>query len=234
MLFRSDEDMKQVASSSMSDHLAYPAYGMSCPGESAIAVRHADGNMSLEMEVISINNMKTDNSSTTVISLRDKVYPFYVDVHYKAYNDVDMIETWSEIRHEEKKFITLNQFSSGYLPVRRRKVWISHLYVSWANEGKVTQERLEPGMKIIKNKDGVRNSHTAHSEIMFSLDGKPSENKGRVIGAALCYSGNYKLKIDTDDSEYHHFYAGINEDNSSYNLRKGEVFKTPEIGRAHV
>ena len=80
-----------------------------------------------------------------------------------------------------------------------------------------------------RNKDGVRNSHTAHAEVMFSLDGKPQENTGNVIGAALCYSGNYKLRIDTDDSEYHHFYAGINEDNSSYNLPKGEVFRTPEL-----
>lgn len=55
---------------------------------------------------------------------------------------------------------------------------------------------------------------------MFSLDGKPQENTGRVIGAALCYTGNYKLKIDTDDSDYHQFYAGINEENSSYMLPK--------------
>lgn len=62
-------------------------------------------------------------------------------------------------------------------------------------------------MTVIKNKDGVRNSHTSHAEVMFSLDGKPQENTGRVIGAALCYTGNYKLKIDTDDSDYHQFYA---------------------------
>lgn len=84
-------------------------------------------------------------------------------------------------------------------------------------------------MKIIKNKDGGRNSHTAHAEVMFSLDGKPQENTGNVIGAALCYTGNYKLRIDTDDSEYHQFYAGINEENSAYNLVKGEKFQTPAL-----
>ena len=84
-------------------------------------------------------------------------------------------------------------------------------------------------MKIIKNKDGVRNSHTAHAEVMFSLDGKPQENTGNVIGAALCYTGNYKLRIDTDDSEYHQFYAGINEENSAYNLAKSEKFQTPAL-----
>ena len=84
-------------------------------------------------------------------------------------------------------------------------------------------------MKVIKNKDGVRNSHTAHAEVMLSLDGKPQENKGDVIGAALCYTGNYKLRIDTDDSDYHHFFAGINEENSAYNLVRNEMFRTPVL-----
>lgn len=123
----------------------------------------------------------------------------------------------------------MNQFASAYLPIRRGNVWLSSLSGSWANEGRLVQEALTPGMKIIKNKDGVRNSHTAHAEVMFSLDGKPQENTGNVIGAALCYTGNYKLRIDTDDSEYHQFYAGINEENSAYNLAKGEKFQTPPL-----
>ena len=100
--------------------------------------------------------------------------------------------------------MVLNQFASGYLPIRRGDVWLSHLSGSWANEGVLTQEPLTPGMKVIKNKDGVRNSHTDHAEVMFSLDGRPQENTGNVIGAALCYSGNYKLRIETHDDEYHH------------------------------
>ena len=51
-------------------------------------------------------------------------------------------------------------------------------------KGVLTQEPLTPGMKVIKNKDGVRNSHTDHAEVMFSLDGRPQENSGNVIGAA--------------------------------------------------
>ena len=48
----------------------------------------------------------------------------------------------------------------------------------------------------------------------MSLDGKGRENEGRVIGAALEYGGNYKLMFDTDDTDYHQFFAGINEENS--------------------
>ena len=192
-------------------------------------LQHSDGSMALQLEVVNVETSRQKDADLTIISLKDKVYPFYVKVCYKAYQDVDIIETWTELSHQEKKNVTLNQFASAYLPIRRGNVWLSHLYGAWANEGRLLQEPLEPGMKVIKNRDGVRNSHTAHAEVMFSLDGQPVENSGRVIGAALCYSGNYKLRIDTDDSEYHHFYAGINEDNSTYHLKPGEVFRTPEL-----
>ena len=224
-----DTDVRAVAGTEVGRFSAYPVYGLNCPSESALSAQHEDGNMTLQMEVIGVETIHQGKADLTVISLKDKVYPFSVKVYYKAYQDVDIIETWTEISHKEKGIVTLNQFASAYLPIRRGNVWLSSLYGAWANEGRVVQELLEPGMKVIKNKDGVRNSHTAHAEVMFSLDGKPLENSGRVIGAALCYSGNYKLRIDTDESEYHHFYAGINEDNSAYRLKNSEIFKTPEL-----
>ena len=224
-----ETDLQNINGVKNCDHTAYPTYGMNCPGETALAVRHGDGNMSTQMEVVSVSTDKENQATLTTVRLKDKVYPFYIDVRYKAYEDVDMIETWTEISHTEKKPVYLTQFASAYLPIRRGNVWFSHLSGSWANEGQLTQEPLQPGMTIIKNKDGARNSHTSHAEVMFSLDGAPHENKGRVIGAALCYSGNYKLRIDTDDSDYHQFYAGINEENSSYKLPKGTVFQTPAV-----
>lgn len=225
----SDTDYQTICSTEKSQISAYPVYGLNCPTETALSVQHGDGNMTLQMKVTDVKTVQQDNAELTVISMKDEVYLFYLKVYYKAYKDVDIIETWTEISHKEKRTVLLNQFASAYLPIRRGNVWLSSLYGSWANEARLVQEPLEPGMKIIKNRDGVRNSHTAHSEVMFSLDGHPQENVGRIIGAALCYSGNYKLRIDTDDSDFHHFFAGINEDNSVYHLKNGEVFRTPEL-----
>ena len=208
---------------------AYPAYGFHCAGEASIGVTHADGNMSTVLKVDTVSQSQENGAQITRIRLKDTVYPFYVTVCYKAYQDVDMIETWTEIENLGKKAVTLTRFDSGHLPVRVGDVWISHLHGTWAAEGRLTQEPLERGMMVIKNKDGARNAHTDHSEVMFSLDGKPQENVGRVIGAALCYSGNYELRIDTRDTDYHEFFAGINPDNSAYILESKEVFKTPEL-----
>lgn len=208
---------------------AYPVYGINPEHESAMSVTHADGNMTLDMVVDTVETRKDADGTVTVITLRDKVYPFTVRVNYRTFDGSDVIETWTEAVNNEKKPVTLRQYASGYLPVRYGDVWLSSLYGSWANETRLEEAPLTHGMKVIKNKDGVRNSHTAHAEVMLSLDGKPRENEGRVIGAALEYGGNYKLRIDTDDSNFHHLFAGINEENSAYNLKPGETFTTPPL-----
>lgn len=209
---------------------AYPVYGMNALMETAMSVTHPDGNMTLDLGVTDTkNSMQPDGSKLTVVTMTDKVYPFDVKVNYLTYPDNDVIETWVEAVNRGKKPVILHDFSSAYLPVRRGNVYISSFTGSWGNEANLVEEPLLPGVKMIKNKDGIRNSHTAHSEVMFSLDGKPRENEGRTIGAALCYSGNYELMVDTDDSDYHNFFAGINEDNSSYSLSQGEIFVTPPL-----
>ena len=207
----------------------YPAYGLNTPAESALALRHADGNMSTALVATGYDSRQEANATVTVIHLKDAVYPVKVDLCYRAYKDVDLIEAWSEITNEEKGTVTLTTFASAMLPIRRGNVWMSHLSGTWASEGYVNNELLTPGEFVIRNADGTRNSHTDHAEVMFSLDGKGQENVGRVIGAALVYGGNYKLKAVTDDTDYHYFFAGINEENSEYHLRKGETFKTPAL-----
>ena len=203
----------------------YPPYGMWPQSAAAVSLRHADGNLTTQLY---LTEVKQEGDKTT-FTLKDPQYPTTVNVYFLARPDVDMIETWTDITNGEKQTVTLLQFASGVLPIRRGEVWMSHLYGSWANEGQLVQEPVSQGIKMITNHDGVRNSHTDHAEVMFSLDGRPQELSGDVIGAALCYWGNYKLKVVTDDTEYHYFFAGIDEENSEYHLKKGETFTTPHL-----
>ena len=223
-------DLENIKAAGSFNRDAYPLYGNYPQGEAAMSVTHSDGNMTTVMEVTDVRKRTdSDGSEVTTVEMLDKAYPFVVNVNYRTYPGEDVIETWVDATNNEKGTVTLNRFMSGYLPLRYGNVWLSSLYGSWANEGRLNQEPLTHGVKMIKNKDGLRNSHTSHGEVMFSLDGKPLENTGRTIGAALCYGGNYKLMIDTDDSNFHHFFAGINEENSEYNLKKNETFTTPAL-----
>jgi len=213
----------------------YPAYGMNTPAEAAVAMRHADGNLTTQLVVDywERGEVVGEGNFVTCITMKDPVYPVQVTLNFKAFTEEDMIEAWTEISSQEKGTVTLTRYASAMLPIRRGDVWLSHFYGSWANEAQLCEEPLTAGQKVIVNNDGTRNSHTDHGEVMFSLDGKGQENQGAVIGAAICYSGNYRLRVVTDDTDYHYFFAGINEDNSEYHLKRGETFRTPALALSY-
>lgn len=211
---------------------AYPVFGTSSYESSALQVVHADGNLTLDLIVDKVETLDEKSAKFTVIHLKDRVYPFYVTLNFRAFNNLDIIETWTEYSHNEKKAVVLKRFDSGHFMIRRGDVWISSLSGHWGTETRITTEPLTSGMKVIKNMDGVRNGLGEHSEVMFSLDGKPQENSGRVIGAVLCWGGRTKIRIDSDDtygSHVHHVFAGMNEEASEYKLEPREVFTTPKL-----
>lgn len=225
----SDTEAQALKNSGAKELDAFPFYGSFPEHESAMAMTHADGNMTMDMVVENVTRRMSEGVPVVTVTMRDKSYPLTVRLNYKAFPKDNIIETWTETTNGEKKPVVLRQFASGTLPVHYGDVWLQSYYGAWANESNVNNEPLKPGMKVIKNRDGLRNSHTSHGEIMLSLDGEPRENSGRVIGAALEYGGNYKLRIDTDESLYHRFFAGIDEDNSHYKLQPGETFTTPPL-----
>lgn len=215
----------------------YPAYGAShTQTETCLAMRHTDGNLSTQMllsdfSLKSLKDKAPNGAERTgellTISLKDPLYPTTVNLYYQSYDDVDMIESWTDITNGEKKTVTLTQFYNPIMPIRRGDVWATHFHGSWASEAQYTEEPLNNGVLVLKDKDGVRNAMGSRNEIMFSLDGKARENEGAVIGASLLYSGPYRITVDTDDSDYHYYFSGINPDNSEYHLKKGETFTTP-------
>ena len=137
---------------------AYPSFNTWPLDEAAIEVEHSDGSISLDLVVDDVSREATSNGEIVRILTRDKVYPFEVVNCYRSYTNSDVIEVWSEISHNEKKGdVKLAQFASAYMPVHGDQVWLSHLHGCWANEANLYEEPLTAGMKVIKNRDGVRN-----------------------------------------------------------------------------
>ena len=211
----------------------YPAFGLKGADEPAISIIQADGSLTLDLRVSEVSSEEWENGEIVTITSVDPVYPIRVKNVFKSYRSEDIIETWAEISNTGKKEAVLTRYYSGHLPVRVGDVWVSTLYGTWANEGRVCEEPLERGIKLIKNMDGTRNSHTSHAEAMISLDGKAKENSGRVIGLALEWGGNYELRFQTNDSDFHHVFAGICPDNAPYALARGECFKTPALAYSY-
>lgn len=219
-------------------HLSlYPAYGAThMQDEPCLAMRHADGNLSTQMlidrwERRSVSdtapNGEARRGEELTIFLTDPLYPVHVELHYFTYADVDMMEYWTVIRHDERRTVTLTQYANPVLPIHRDNVYCTHFTGSWAAEAQLSEHPLQPGTLLIQDKDGTRNAGTRRNEMLFALDGPARENEGNVIATALLYSGNYRVIVDTDNTDYHYYMAGPSPDNAEYHLRRGETFTTP-------
>ena len=213
---------------------ALPAFGsVGATHLPALQVQHMDGDQNLELQVTDYQRQDEPRAILHTFTMQDKVMPVTVKIFYKAYKQVDVIETWTEIVHQEKKAITLKRYDSGHLVLRQGDVWLTHLHGNWGAEADITQEPLTLGMKTIRNSDGARNSHLDAPELMLSLDGKPNEQTGRTIGLVLCWSGNFELRINTMSHREHHVYAGIDPVASDYILEPKQPFETPHLAMAY-
>lgn len=160
-------------------HLAYPTYGTDNLFESAIRVTHNDGNPSLELTYVSHRTEKIDDNTTeTIIKLKDPVYPVEVTLHYKAFYKENIIEQWTEIVHHEKKPIMLYNYASSMLHFDADRYWLTQFHGDWAKEARMLETELTSGTKVIDSKLGVRTNMYQIPVFFLSLNAKAEENSG--------------------------------------------------------
>lgn len=211
---------------------AYPAFGLQSSGEKAIAVQMPDGTMSLDLETTAVDCTADAGGELLVVTMKDKVYPFVVKQVFKAYNESDIISTWTEITNDGKKDVSLLQFSSACVPLHRGNNYASHVHGTWGCESYLSEEPIPNGQTVLADKEGLRNAWTNNPSVMITMDGAPREDTGEVFGCNLMWSGNYKIKIIAENNDLK-VVAGINEETSTYGLAPKETFRTPELAMTY-
>lgn len=207
---------------------SYPAFGLHTDGEKAITIQQPDGNMTLDLVVDHVDQTTDSEGRLLRIVMRDKVYPVRVTQVFKAYNQTDVISTWVEIQNSGRKAMKLLKYNSAFISLPRGDNYMSHQHGAWAAENFVEEERLTNGQKVISNRNGLQNTQEDSPSLMISEDGRLSETSGKVLGATLAWPGNYKLKVDAKNKSLS-LIAGINEEESAYQLEGGQTFTTPEL-----
>lgn len=198
--------------------------------EPAIAVVHVDGNNSLDLLYASHTTSETaDGATLTTVTLKDPVYPFFVDLCYKAWKENDVIEQWSVIRHTEKGNVTLNKYASANLYLYNKDYFLTSYNGSWAKEMQPVVTPLRQGMHTIESRLGTRENLLTSPNFMLSLDGEATETSGTVMMGQIAWNGNFSLQFETDVYKNLHIVAGINPYQSAYRLKPNTPFETPRF-----
>ena len=197
--------------------------------EPAIGVTHSDGNPSTWLRYVSSSSKEVEGGRQTDIVLRDDQYPLEVTLHYVAYPAENVIKTWSEIRHDEKKPVTLFRYASTMLYFKRASYYLTEFSSDWAREAQMSAQPLKPGKKILDTKLGSRAAMHMHPFFMVGLDQPVAENQGEVLMGTLGWPGNFRFTFEVDNVNNLRVIPSINPYASAYELRPGETFTTPEF-----
>ena len=197
--------------------------------EPAIAVTHSDGNPSTYLYYVSSTSKPVDGGTQTDIVLRDDQYPFTVTLHYVAYEAENVIKTWSDISHEEKGSVTLTAYASTMLYFNRPAYYLTEFSGDWAKEVQMSSQRLQFGKKVIDTKLGSRAAMHTSPFFEVGLDSPVEENRGEVLMGTLGWTGNFRFTFEVDNVGNLRVIPAINPYASAYELKRGEVFTTPEF-----
>lgn len=209
---------------------AYLTHGVEDYFEPAIQVLHNDGNPSLLLKYITHSSTQAEPGiQETVITLKDDKYPVTVKLHYLAYAKENVIKTFTEINHSEKKPVVLSKYASSALHLNREKYFLTEFSGDWAHEANISERELDFGKKMIDTKLGSRANMFVSPFFQLSLDRESEENAGEVLVGTIGWTGNFRFTFEVDNENKLRIISGINPDASDYYLPANEIFRTPDF-----
>ena len=95
----------------------------------ALQLTHADGVFTTDLYYVEHNTINMDdNVSETTIRLKDKLYPLFVNIVFKAYKKENIIAQYIELENGEQDAIKIEKIASAYLPLHRKSYYLTHFY----------------------------------------------------------------------------------------------------------
>ena len=207
----------------------------------ACQVTHADGALSTELVYDShAIVMQGDEILSVTVKLKDKHYPFFVNLHYQAYQKEDVIETWISFSHQEEGEVILNEYPSVELSFANQydDYYLTTMQGLWEREHSLQEETLALGKKVLDNRYGTWSSFGYNPSFMLSLGEPSTEDSGKVVAGALAWSGSWKMTFNHDHGKLYHdtterrllsVTAGVDSFAADYHLNANEKFETPKF-----
>jgi len=192
-------------------------------GPAGLRVRYADGTRGLELDYVS-----TEISGLELqVRFRDCHFPLQVDLHYRLFEDSDVIERRLTLRHTgESDAIALLRADSACWVLPERPGWrLSHAIGGWGAENRLKRIPLPYAETVLTSRRGV-SSHQASPWLMLD-DGNTTEEAGQVWSAALAWSGSWRITVARTPENHVIVTGGFGHDDILQTLQPHETLSAP-------
>ena len=161
-----------------------------------------------------------------VIKLKDIHYDFNMNLHYKVYEEYDLIERYVTIKNNSENVIEIEKVHSGQFHIPYEDLTFSNVHGHWGAEQQRFTQKVSYGKIVIENRRGIS---THNHNPYFILDKNATETTGEVFFGALKLSGNFSGVIEQTQYGETLVQLGINSHDFLLKLNQGEEFISPAI-----
>ncbi|CAA6677608.1 MULTISPECIES: alpha-galactosidase [unclassified Lentimonas] len=148
-----------------------------------------------------------------VIRLKERVYPLGVELHLRAYADVDVFEQWLVVENGMETPIYLPRLDSMYWHANAKQPIFLEWYASeqWNTAGIPFREQLSRGTRLLESRDGNRHKHGPVPAFILGFGEQPSESEGVCMIASLDWTGSSRLSFEINSDQVLETSVGVNQ-----------------------
>lgn len=167
------------------------------------------------------------HQQTLTITMAEEVYPLEVQLCYRIYEGLDVLDRWSVIKNTGTEPVQLESAQSGVLYMPRGEGHrLTHMAGKWVAEYQLERVTLTRCKTVLESRHGTSGPDSCP---WFAVDeyGHATEDMGRVWAGSLHWSGNWKISAEVDRMEQTRVTLGMNDYDFGWKLKGGETFTTP-------
>lgn len=206
------------------EYAGWGGYNYNDPG---IKINYADGCRDLLLRYHSHAITDDAGGSLLMIRMKDNVYDFYVELFYKIYAGMDIIDRWMRAENATDQKVTLESVMSAVWHFPRGDQYrLTHMHGKWSGEYQMADIMLTQSNVTLETKTGI-SCHYSCPWFAIDWQGRAVEEEGALYAATLHWSGNWRITAQKDALERVRVTGGIHDFDFAWPLAPGEDFTAP-------
>ncbi|HKL99781.1 MAG TPA: alpha-galactosidase, partial [Mobilitalea sp.] len=165
-------------------------------------------------------------NQTLKVTLKDKVYPIFIDLYYSVFEYTDVITRRAVVRNEATTTFTIRRIMSMSLDIPDECFQMYTLDGGWIKEANLHKRPVTYGITINSSTTGA--SSNRHNPASLLAEADANEGYGNVYAFNMIYSGNHYGVVEKSERDYVRVSIGINPHLFEWKLSQGERFEAPE------
>lgn len=166
-------------------------------------------------------------AETLAVFLRDEATGLEVELLYGVFEKQDVIARAVRFYNSGEQTIVLDKAASACLELPFGNWDRIHFHGRHAMERQTERCAVCNGIQTVSSERG--SSSHQHNPFVILCEPGAREYDGECYGMMLCYSGNFQIETELDQSGSTRTVAGIGERYFNWTLRPGACFAAPEV-----